>query len=139
MVVAPDAKALRAGLQSPALATAGTLRSVSAAPQLKSCDRRLADAPGAGPFVQRGERALTTAGILTQAQIDDGGTSLYLSDDPTRNGQVFFTVLLSRPIDISKPDLPPLQDALKPYVVAMSVGNAEVLEVHGSAAWFFGK
>jgi hypothetical protein len=106
---------------------------------LQSCDYRLADSPGAASLVMNATRALVDAGDLTQTQIAAGGTTYHISDDPTRPDQVFFTVLLAVPVDVSRAANPTAYDALLPYVVSMDAGTGAVNRVLGRANWFVGK
>lgn len=98
-------------LQSePALRAVGPLLAQSSDPDLRSCDYRLSDKPKAAALAEVVGKAMVDAGLLTRAQIDAGGTIFTLSDDPTNPRQLFFTVILARPVPMPSPIWVPLDN-----------------------------
>ena len=64
---------------------------------LRSCFYRLEDNPAAREIGNRATAWMVGHGVLTQEQIDAGGTTFQLAEDPTNPSHLFFTVLLATP------------------------------------------
>jgi hypothetical protein len=75
---------------------------------------------------------MVTNSILTQEQIDAGGTTFQLAEDPTNPAHLFFTVLLAKPGG----GIPGSPDAasLTSYVATIDKESGNVLSA-GRAHW----
>jgi hypothetical protein len=90
IVLREDPQTVAAAQANPALAITGWIRARSMDLSLKSCYYRLNDKPAAVEIANRATAWMVANGVLTQAQIDAGGTTFGLTDDPTNPARLFF-------------------------------------------------
>lgn len=97
IVLREDPQTVSAAQANPALAVTGWIRARSMDLSLRSCFYRLDDKPAAVEMANRATAWMVQNGVLTRAQIDAGGTTFGLADDPTNSANLFFSVILATP------------------------------------------
>jgi hypothetical protein len=104
---------------------------------LRSCDYTLSDKPAPSAIAKTAVDFMIEKGVLTQAQIDAGGTTFMLAEDPTNPAHLFFTVVLAKPTD-GGPGSPPNSELLTPYAATIDKATGTVLSA-GRAHWYDGQ
>lgn len=85
-------------LQSnPALLNVALLRARATDLSLRSCWYTLDDKPAAVDIATRATDWMVQNGVLTREQVEAGGTTYGLTDDPTDPSHLLFSVLLAKP------------------------------------------
>jgi hypothetical protein len=107
-------------------------------PDLRSCDYRLSDKPKAAAFAEAASEALVDAGLLTRAQIDEGGTIFMLSDDPTNPDHLFLTVSTAVGLETLPTSMLDLSGLRSAYVAVIDKATGTILDT-GKAHWYDGQ
>jgi len=106
--------------------------------ELRSCDYRLADKPAAAAMAAAASKAMVEASLLTQAQIDDGGTMFLLSDDPTNPNHLFLTISTAIGFDKLPTSAVSLSGARTAYVAVVDRTTRAIVQT-GKAHWYDGQ
>lgn len=122
----------------PALVASGPLGSHTLDPALSTCDYRLSDNEAATALMSAATSVMIERGMLTREQIDAGGTTFQVAEDPTDASRLFLTVLLAKPLQQPGHAGTPISDLLIPYVAVMDKASSAILGV-GRAHWYDGQ
>ncbi len=132
VVLGDDPQTAAAAEANPALAVTGWMRARSMDVSLRSCYYRLDDKPAAVEIANRATVWMVANGVLTQAQINAGGTTFGLTDDPTNPTHLFFSVILASPG--GGPPGSETASSLTRYAAVIDRASGEVLGA-GRAHW----
>lgn len=119
------------------VAGVGYLRPQTSEVVWQSCDYKLADNAAAQAMGRAAAADMLKAGLLTQANLDNAGTTFMISDDPTDSRNLFLTITLSHPVAQPRGGLA-LSTLLEPYVAVVSKATGVVMSV-SHAHWYDGQ